>query len=211
MKIERREFGTRDAQIQHSKADGEMPTIRGRVTPFNSVTPKPIHGVFFERVAPGAFKRALKDDDTDCSAVINHADEGLPLARFAAGEGSLSLRESEDGLYFEFVPPDTEAGRAAVKAIERKDIRGMSFAFRARKESWNDKGHNGMPLRTLEDVDIFDISLLTKTPAYGGTSIKMRSDEMGEQEYRALAAQAQGTTQQQRARKLRLLELTKTE
>ena len=51
----------------------------------------------------------------------------------------------------------------------------MSFVFRAVKELWTVRD-GILPLRELEDVDLFDVSPVTY-PAYEATSVGLRSAE----------------------------------
>lgn len=206
MKIERRR-GT--VSLVESNDSEKMPTIRGLAAPFDQICDEPIWDEFYEMIQPGAFKRALADKKTNCVAVVQHNDSYLPVARFKGGKGSLRLQETKEGLEFELEPPNTEAGRALVEALKRGDIDGMSFAFRTVADRW-DGTHNGKRLRVLEDLELHDVSFVTN-PAYGGTYVDGMRGEMDAAEYRALSAKHQGTTKQQRERKLRLLELTKNQ
>lgn len=51
---------------------------------------------------------------------------------------------------------------------------GWSFGFRCMKDSWNDTGE----LRTLEEIELDEVSILTKTPAYTATSIELRDGDI---------------------------------
>lgn len=50
--------------------------------------------------------------------------------------GTLVLSEDDTGLRFELTPPNTQLGNDVLELVERGDISGMSFGFRALKESW---------------------------------------------------------------------------
>lgn len=129
-----------------------------------------IGGEFREVIAPGAFKNALKRGD-DVVFLVNH--EGLPLARTRSG--TLKLKEDEHGLYIEteLDPTDPDVMRIKPK-MERGDMDKMSFAFRIAPggQIWDDDGD--LPLRTIHDVELGDVSIVN-TPAYGGTEIALRS------------------------------------
>ena len=56
--------------------------------------------------------------------------------------------------------------------MKRGDLDKMSFAFRAIKEEWDDSGD--IPLRTIKEVQLFDVSIVND-PAYPGTDIGLRS------------------------------------
>ena len=51
----------------------------------------------------------------------------------------------------------------------------MSFGFRVRREEW-EEAKNDLPLRTLLEVELFDISPVT-FPAYPTTDVGLRSLE----------------------------------
>ncbi|STT63898.1 phage prohead protease, HK97 family [Klebsiella pneumoniae] len=50
--------------------------------------------------------------------------------------GTLVLSEDDTGLRFELTPPNTQLGNDVLALVERGDLSGMSFGFRALKESW---------------------------------------------------------------------------
>lgn len=149
------------------EADGETIKVSGYAAVFNQETN--IGGMFREQIAPGAFKEAIGRDDV--VFVINH--EGLPLARTRSG--TLTLREDDHGLYMETeldsLDPDVQS---IVPKMKRGDLDKMSFAFLPSKQEWDESGD--MPLRTVKEAELFDVSIVT-TPAYEGTDIGLRSLE----------------------------------
>jgi len=149
--------------------DAESPSITGYAAVFNEETD--IGGMFREVIRPGAFGRAIKEQQ-DVRALWNH-NRDVILGRTAAG--TLDLIEDERGLKIKIDPPDTQAGRDMVESISRGDVTTMSFAFAARSERWTEE-EGKRPLRELNDVDLFDVSPVTY-PAYSGTSIGLRSAE----------------------------------
>jgi HK97 family phage prohead protease len=149
-----------------AKADGN--TIAGYAAVFNSTTDL---GYFEERIKPGAFARAIKEQH-DVRALWNH-DPNWILGRTKSG--TLRLSEDNVGLQIEVDPPDTQMGRDLVESIRRGDVDQMSFAFIATKESWTER-KDMLPLREIEDVDLYDISPVTY-PAYQATTVGLRSAE----------------------------------
>jgi len=129
-----------------------------------------IAGMFDEVIERGAFKAALERRD-DVVFLINH--EGLPLARTRSG--TLVLAEDNRGLRMEteLDPADPDVG-SIVPKMKRGDLDKMSFAFRVRKEEWDETGEK--PVRTIRDLDLLDVSIVTN-PAYQGTEIGLRSLE----------------------------------
>lgn len=129
-----------------------------------------IAGEFRERIAPGAFTRSLRENDV---VALMHHDTGRILGRMSAG--TLRLREDAKGLHFEIdADPTTPDGAAALGLVGRRDLKAMSFGFRVRSEDWSETKH--LPLRTLTDVSLMEVSIVT-WPAYEATSAGLRSLE----------------------------------
>ncbi len=162
MKIERR--GGFPAEI---RADGDALRVRGHAAVFDQEAD--IGGFFREVIRPGAFARAIAEDDVPL--LIEH--EGLPLARNRSG--TLNLAEDGQGLLIEsvLVAEDPDVLRIVPK-MERGDLDKMSFAFQAIHQEWDESGD--LPLRILHEVKLFDVSIVTM-PAYDGTDIALRSLE----------------------------------
>ncbi|MGN6144429.1 MAG: HK97 family phage prohead protease [Mesorhizobium sp.] len=160
MEIERR--GGIPAEI---RADDEGVKVAGYAAVFNQEAD--IGGYFREVILPGAFRKALGSNDVPF--LINH--DGLPLARTRSG--TLKLTEDSHGLKIE---TDLDANDPDVMRIvpkmKRGDLDKMSFAFRATVQRWDDT--QDPPLRTVEEVELFDVSIVTD-PAYDGTEIGLRS------------------------------------
>jgi len=147
------------------RADGDGIRVEGYAAVFNERTD--IAGMFTEVIAPGAFRAAVGRDDV--VFLINH--DGLPLARTRSK--TLKLSEDHKGLRVDTVldaeDPDV---RSIVGKMKRGDLDKMSFAFRATKQEWDDT--TNPPTRTIREVELFDVSIVT-SPAYDGTSIAMRN------------------------------------
>jgi HK97 family phage prohead protease len=161
------DFEKRVAQQIELRADESgAKTLTGYAAVFNSKTD--IGGYFIEQIAPGAFADAIKGD---VRCLFNHARDQV-LGRTKAG--TLRLVEDAKGLRFEVELPDTTTGRDVGKLVERGDVSGCSFNFRATKQSWDDTVDP--PLRTLEKLEIDEISIVT-FPAYSDTTVGVRSLE----------------------------------
>ena len=122
-------------------------------------------GGFQERIAPGAFRSALSGD---ILALLDH-DAGKVLGRTRTG--TLELREDGKGLAFALDLPDTAAGRDVLALAARGDLGGMSFGFLVPDggEEWEGT------TRTLNSIDLREISVVSAWPAYAGTEIALRS------------------------------------
>lgn len=161
MDIERRAFA-----IEFRVEGDEKPKIRGYAAVFNKMSDE--LGGFRENIAPGAFKKTLKE--ADVRALYNHNPD-VVLGR--TSNGSLTLREDDRGLWMEIEPPDTAQARDVMTLIQRGDVDQASFAFKVIKDTW--KNVNGeTPTRTLDEVQLFDVSAVTY-PAYPQTSVDVRA------------------------------------
>ncbi|MEL7513664.1 MAG: HK97 family phage prohead protease [Pseudomonadota bacterium] len=168
--------------------------VAGYAAVFGEVT---MVGDYFEEVIErGAFAAALERGD-DTVFLVDH--EGLPLARTSSG--TLQLAEDERGLRVEteLDASDPDVARLVPK-MRRGDLSKMSFGFRATRDEWDKTGD--MPRRTIHEVELFDVSVVT-TPAYSGTEIGLRSMEA------ALAAGSAGDVAAIRAAMARRLRLAR--
>ena len=148
------------------EGEGAMRQIVGYAAKFGADAD--IGGYFIERIAAGAFARAIaRPDDVRC--LFNHSDNYV-LGRVS----SKTLRLSEDnvGLRYEVDPPETNWARDLVTSIDRGDISQSSFCFRALREEWDETGD--LPVRTLLEVELLDVSPVTY-PAYLDTEVGVRS------------------------------------
>lgn len=137
-----------------------------------------------ERIAPGAFDRALKEKH-DARGLYNHDPANL-LGRVSSGTTRLTV--DAKGLRYEIDLPDTRAGQDVAALIERGDLSGSSFAFMPRKVTYS--VGDQLDVRTIEDVDLFDVGPVTY-PAYEGTSVGMRSgDKASRADYEAWKARS---------------------
>ena len=125
-------------------------------------------GRYSERIKRGAAKRALSERQS-VPLLVNHDDRGVPLARFP---GSMRLTEDDRGVRVDAtLDLRSPSAMDVAVALERRDFRGMSFAFSAKQDRWNSRYDE----REVEDLDLFDVSIVT-TPAYLATTAKLRSD-----------------------------------
>ncbi len=147
------------------RADDTGVKVSGYAAVFNQEAN--IGSYFREVILPGAFRKALGSNDVPF--LINHA--GLPLARTRSG--TLRLSEDSHGLKIETeLDADDPDVQRIVPKMKRGDLDKMSFAFRATVQRWDDT--QDPPLRTVEEVELYDVSIVTD-PAYDGTSIALRS------------------------------------
>ena len=84
--------------------------------------------------------------------------------------GGLPLREDNIGLFAKAVISDKEV----ISCAKNGKLTGWSFGFKCKKDTWNDTGE----IRTLEEIELDEVSILTKTPAYTATSIELRDGDI---------------------------------
>lgn len=142
----------------------------GHAAVFNTLTDigEPPSWGFREQIHPKAFDRAIKEGQ-DVRLFLNHNPDHV-LARTAAG--TMTLRTDSKGLVVEADLADTSVGRDVQISLARGDLSQMSFGFIVRGEEWKSK--DGVDIRTITDVDLFDVSVVSM-PAYASTDASLRS------------------------------------
>ncbi|NGO63948.1 HK97 family phage prohead protease [Rhizobium daejeonense] len=160
------------------RADSEKRTLTGYAVVWNSDTT--IGDYFIERIAPGAFAKSVR---ADVLALVNH-DWGRVVGRTKSG--TLRLVEDDRGLKVEIDVPNTTDGNDLWELVERGDISGMSFGFRATKQEWDDTGE--IPKRTIIEAELFEVTA-TPIPAYDDTTLGKRSLEEARAEVEAMKAE----------------------
>ncbi|CNL42462.1 phage prohead protease%2C HK97 family [Yersinia enterocolitica] len=121
---------------------------------------------FVEQFAPNAFKASLAAG-SDVRALFEHDYTAL-LGRTQSN--TLVLSEDATGLRFELTPPDTQLGRDVLTMVERGDISGMSFGFRALKDQWDSTKQPYV--RTVLAAELREITV-TSLPAYRETDVQI--------------------------------------
>jgi HK97 family phage prohead protease len=141
---------------------------------------KPIpgpNGTFTEYIRKGAFTRALRQKQ-EVKALLNHN------ANFLLGRtknGTLTLTDTPAGLAFRVqLNPKMVSHKDLYASVKRGDISECSFAFAVPKggDSWS----ADYSKRTLLDVDLFDISVVTD-PAYGGGATSVDARQLRSAQY----------------------------
>lgn len=164
MKDEEKRILTGELEVRAD--DDSPPQLVGYAAKFNTLSEE-MWG-FREQIAPEAFNRALKEKH-DVRYLVDH-DPGRILGRTKSGTARLGV--DKVGLRAEVDLPDTQAGRDILESVKRGDVSGMSFAFRVGVEEWDEKADP--PVRTIKDVDLFDVSAVTY-PAYPETEVSARA------------------------------------
>lgn len=121
---------------------------------------------FVEMVTPKTFEKALSKTD-NVEVRFNH---GVVLG--STKDKTLELYEDSIGLYAKATITDP----ATIDKAKRKELRGWSFGFVANADKW-DEVSEGLQRRSLEDIELREVTILDKTPAYIATSIEMRGED----------------------------------
>lgn len=144
-----------------------LPKITGYASVFNSLSQD--LGGFKEQIKPGAFRNSLKNSEHDVRALVEH-DGNKMLARTKSG--TLKVWEDKKGLRVEIDPANTSYARDLVEQIQRGDVDSYSFGFQVIDDSFEKK--NGQLIRTVNEVDVFEVSVVSN-PAYLATELSLRS------------------------------------
>jgi HK97 family phage prohead protease len=160
------QFETRYLGFEGRAELSEDKRIRGYAIVFNSLSVD--LGGFRERILPSAVDRTLREG-LDVRAYFNH-DGDKVLGRTSAG--TLMLRKDTHGLRAEIHPPSTTLAQDLMVSIDRGDITGMSFRFRALDDQW--RMEDGEPIREVSDMVIGEVSIVSE-PAYPDTEVAVRS------------------------------------
>lgn len=123
-------------------------------------------GKFIEKVLPETFNKALARAD-NVDMLLNH-DVRCKLA--STMNQTLELREDNIGLYAKAVIHDKEV----IAEAQQGNLKGWSFGFRTLADSWEEE--QPIAKRTLEDIELMEVSLLTIEPAYIATSVQVRAE-----------------------------------
>jgi len=161
---EHRYYRASELRILGSVTD---PVIEGHAALFDKSSED--LGGFTEKISKGAFTRTLANG-ADVRALFNH-DANMILGR--TKNKTLELWEDDAGLGFRLkADPEITYVANLIRSIKRGDITQNSFGFRVVRDLWSKDNKR----RTLEEVELFDISPVT-FPAYPQTKVKVRSFE----------------------------------
>jgi len=161
-----REIRAIPAEFRIQQTENEPLKIIGYAARFNELSEE-MWGMR-EKIAPGAFTEAI--GKSDVRALWNH-DPNYVLGR--TKNGTLQIREDEQGLFYEVTPPDAQWARDLVESIKRGDVDQSSFAFTVDVEQWDESGNP--VVRTIVKVrELYDVSPVTY-PAYPTATSGVRS------------------------------------
>lgn len=131
------------------------------------ILPSP-RGKFVEVIAPRTFEKALRSNP-DVDLLFNH-DKNRKLG--STKDGNLELYEDAIGLRAMATVTDPEI----IEKAKNGKLKGWSFGFIANKDNWETR-ENAVQRREIEEMELIEVSILDKTPAYIATSIESRGEE----------------------------------
>ena len=180
----KREIQTAGKLFVRESAPGEAPSrkICGYAIMFNVpsvILDKDDHYEEREVIKPCAVTKELLDG-CDILMTMYHNRE-IVLARSNKGEGTLSYRIDNKGVFFEFDAPNSPNGDEALELVRRGDITGCSFIFGSyyyndeyvRREEKKVNGVTQVTCYVLKMTGIYDFTITIK-PAYPDTSVEAR-------------------------------------
>lgn len=124
---------------------------------------------FIEQIKPGTFKRALGQGN-DIHFLAEHDDAKL-LA--STKNGSLILREDDQGLYMEATISPTTWGKDYHQLIQDGLLTNMSFGMQVLNDTW-EKRDDGTLERSIDEILLSEVSVV-RNPAYVQSNIQARS------------------------------------
>lgn len=164
-----KEIRVAEIRAEAPPAGGEKALIlSGRPVVYESPTEiRDIGGSYIEIIKRGALDGT---DISDVRLLVGHDASRIPLARTPR---TMSLEVDADGLTFRAHLPNTEAGKEAFEAVERGDIRGLSFAFTV--PDGGDEYDPETNTRTINRIAKVYECTLTAFPAYESTYVSAES------------------------------------
>lgn len=164
---ERKSFGMAEYKTREEPSGEKY--IEGYFAVFNQETA--LWPGWNEKIAPGAFRNTLRQNDIRC--LFNH-NHDLVMGRNKSG--TLTLKEDDYGL-FGIVRINQEDSQAMdiYARVKRGDITGCSFGFNPTKEEYEIDNDGNMHW-TENEVELLEVSICP-FPAYPQTEIQARQQQ----------------------------------
>lgn len=130
-------------------------------------------GMYLERIQRGALKDTLATGG-DIYCAVDHNENAI----LGDTRSNLTLYDRDDGLHFE-LKANNQRARQMVDGIRSGFFDKCSFMFR--KLDWKDEEQAGLIWRTINKIELYEISLLND-PAYVQTNAEVKGS--GGSDYR---------------------------
>lgn len=159
-------------QLVRGEDDDDGLTLSGYGAVFNQWTRiDSWEGKFDEQIAPGAFRKTLRENGSRVQLQFDHGQHPLigsmPIGKIR------KLGEDPKGLHVEARLSDNWLIEPVRDAIRDGAVDGMSFRFTVEKEKWEDL-EAAVPKRTITELRLHEVGPVVY-PAYEGTSVGVRS------------------------------------
>jgi HK97 family phage prohead protease len=160
------------SEVEFRASDnGALGVLEGYAAVFNEDTLiDSWEGRFVERLAPGAFRKTLKDRGDQIKVLFNHGFDPQ-IGDKPLGKPS-SMVEDVRGLRVEVPLDDTSYNRDLVASLRSGALDGMSFRFSVVREDIDES--DALPIRTLREVKLYEFGPVT-FPAYEATTAGVRA------------------------------------
>lgn len=139
------------------------------------VRSKPILGRFVEEIRSGAATKTMRERDI---LALHEHEPAMMLGRTSSG--TLRLFDGATELRYEIDLPDTSAGRDVATLLERGDLKGSSFGFRANPKMVSWSVDKGMAVRSVSEIALLHHIATTVDPAYNETSAEVAYRSLAE-------------------------------
>jgi hypothetical protein len=133
---------------------------------------------YMERISKGAVKNA-----ETVKSFFNH-DPDYVLSTLDS-DPALVLRETDNGLEYDSPIPPTTYGNDLKINLQRKNVRGSSFAFDVAHDAWS-QDDKGIMYRDITDLTLYEVGPVTN-PAYIQTTASVRSKELVKEQRKKLS------------------------
>lgn len=130
-----------------------------------------LYGPFIEVIKPGTFAKSL-EQRSNVGLMLNHKRDLEPT--------NLELYEDNIGLRAKIDIDDPEV----IDLAEHNKLTGFSFGFVAKSDNWDTSQE--VRRRTIDELDLREVSILSVTPAYIATSIEARGEDATLHEQRSI-------------------------
>jgi HK97 family phage prohead protease len=160
--------------------DGGLGVLSGHFAVFNRWTEinSTWEGHFMERLSPGAFARAIKNNLDRVRVLFQHGQDPQ-IGDKPLGPIHEIREDGNHGVYYEVPLLDTSYNRDLLPGL-RAGLYGASFRFQSVKEDFerdtkpSPDNPDGLPERTIREVELFEFGPVT-FPAYAEATAGVRS------------------------------------
>lgn len=129
---------------------------------------------FKECIKAGTFTKAIRNSNNILIKFNHDRKIGSTL------EGTLFLKEDNIGLHARAIISDTEV----ISEAKKGNLTGWSFGMIVNHDEINDTGTEMH--RIIDNITLTEVSVLTIPPAYAGTSIEMRGENIETTDIRSI-------------------------